>query len=123
MATKRWSDDLDLEWNGGTYGERSRGDEINWHADAFIQCSHCNEDLNIEIDVYEYPVGAFNYGEINCDNGEIIKSPCFKSICPIEEFYDDKGCCCKCGEFSEVDEGGPCGYCQGELARIMNSDD
>ncbi len=118
-----WSDDLDFEWDGGTCEERSMDNEINWHANGCITCPHCDENINIEADVYEYPVGAFNYGEINCDNGMIINKPDLESICPLEDFYKDKGGCCRCGEFSELNEDGLCDYCQGELDRIINSDD
>lgn len=118
-----WSDELDFEWDCGTTEERSMGDEIGWHADGSICCPECDDQIEVTIDAYEYPVGVYNYGEIDCDNGIVLNKPDIESICPIKEYYEDKGFCEMCGEISELNEYGLCEFCEDKISRFINSDD
>lgn len=118
-----WSDELDLDWDCGTTEDRSMGEEIGWQAEGSICCPECDEQIDVTIDAYEYPVGAFNYGEIDCNNGVILNKPSVEAICPINEYYEDKDYCERCGELAELNEYGLCEFCEDEFKRFVNSDD
>lgn len=118
-----WSDELDFDWDCGSIDERNMGEEIEWHADGSICCPECDEQIDVTIDAYEYPVGAYNYGEIDCDNGVILNKPDVESMCPIKEYYEDKDYCERCGELAELNEYGLCEFCEDEFNQFINSDD
>lgn len=118
-----WSDDLDFEWDRGSIGERNMGEEIGWHADGSICCPECDKQIEVIIDAYEYPVGAYNYGEIDCGNGLILNKPDVESICQINEYYEDKDYCERCGVLAKLNEYGLCEFCEDEFNRFINSDD
>ena len=118
-----WSDELDFEWDCGTTEERRMGEEIGWHAEGSICCPECKEQIDVTIDAYEYPMGVYNYGDIDCENGAILNKPDIESMCPIKEYYEDMGYCHRCGELAELNEYGLCEMCEDEFNRFVNSDD
>lgn len=118
-----WSDDLGFDWESGDIDDRSMGEEIHWEAKGSTECPECGVQLDVMIDAYEYPMMVYNYGTIDCVEGEILNHPDIESICPIEQYYEDKEQCCRCGRYAELNKYGFCEYCQDELDYIFNSDD
>ena len=60
------ADEADFDCNGGT--ERQMGPEKGYSWNYEFKCFECNEQhINIEYEVYKYPVGAFNNDNIRLD--------------------------------------------------------
>ena len=65
--------------------ERPMGEEIEYNFYGEICCEGCNSWINFSIRGYEYPVGAFNFSDYDCDGGEFVNKP----IVEIEYEFDD----------------------------------
>lgn len=52
--------------------ERGMGVEKCHEATITATCGECEEDINITLDVWEYPEGVFNHQEILVEDGEIL---------------------------------------------------
>lgn len=112
-----WSDQLDFDWDCGTTEERSMGEEIGWYAEGSISCPECNEQINIAINAYEYPVGSYNYGDIKCENGDILNKPSIESMCPINKDYENKGFSDISGELTDSNKCFLCEFHEEEISR------
>ena len=73
--------DLDFECIGGA--ERSMGAENQYVATENFECD-CGNDITVEFEVWEYPVGAHNYDSVEIDGAELIESFPF-----TVDFFDD----------------------------------
>lgn len=52
--------------------ERQMGEEITYHFDwESYECSSCGAKMHIYGDICEYPVGAYNYEDINVEADEV----------------------------------------------------
>lgn len=118
-----WSDELDLEWDRGISAERGMGPEFEWNAETYTRCPHCNSDVHVAFDIYEYPIGAYNWGNVECEGGEVLNDPDLSKICPIEECFEDHDYCEKCGTYAHLNSYGFCRNCEAEFERFINSDD
>ena len=65
--------DVDLE-AVASY-ERNMGDEIEYEGEANLCCDGCDEELNIRISAWEYPVGAVNYVIVESEDVSVIENP------------------------------------------------
>lgn len=70
-------DELYLEFDCVGGSERSMGAENQYQSEEPLECSVCGNDINVTLEIWEYPVGVHNYDDITIDNGEIIQSPDF----------------------------------------------
>lgn len=61
------------------------GEEIEYNFYGEICCEGCNSWINFNIRGYEYPAGAFNFSDYDCDGGEFVNEP----IVAIEYEFDD----------------------------------
>ena len=52
--------------------ERNMGVEKCHEATITVYCDECDEEINLTLNVWEYPEGAFNHQEITLDEGEVI---------------------------------------------------
>lgn len=52
--------------------EREMGVEKCYEAEITETCDTCEEDVTVNLSVWEYPEGVFNHQEITVDNGEVI---------------------------------------------------
>lgn len=74
-----------LECDILTY-DRPMGEEIEYNFHGEICCEICNTWIDFIIRGYEYPVGAFNFSDYDCNGGEFIKEPTLE----IEYNFDDR---------------------------------
>lgn len=117
-----WSNDLDLEWENQSFGDREMGEEIEWCSDCSLECPECGNQVDLSFYAYEYPVGVYSEGSIDCDGAELLNDPKIEKICPISEYYDSLDVCCKCGEHTEIDDMGLCENCRREYEDYINSE-
>lgn len=55
-----------LECDTSTY-DRAMGEEIEYNFYGEICCEKCNTWIDFSIRGYEYPVGAFNFSDCDCN--------------------------------------------------------
>lgn len=116
------SDDIDWEWECLGGDERSMGTENQYIAEHDIDCPNCGNEVHITFNVWEYPVGAYNYSDIEIDGGTLETDFDFQDKAkPI--FEGDEVVCYKCGRHGSVGEEGLCSECLDEQERILTSDD
>lgn len=116
------SDDIDWEWECLGGDERSMGTENQYIAEHDIDCPNCGNEVHITFNVWEYPVGAYNYSDIEIDGGTLETDFDFQDKAkPI--FEEDEVVCYKCGRHGSVGEEGLCSECLDEQERILTSDD
>ena len=62
----------EIEFDAFTYdhGENGMGDEIEYRYDGVIVCEECGNEIQFRISGFEYPVGAYNYEDINVEKVE-----------------------------------------------------
>jgi len=63
---------LDFEFVGSS--SRSMGEENQYVSEEDLQCNNCGHQINIKFGVWEYPVGAHNYDDIEIDGGKLLES-------------------------------------------------
>lgn len=63
-----------LELNIMSYG-RKMGEEIEYDFDGGCQCVKCGTYLRYSVRGFEYPVGALNYDNCECQGGHFVQSP------------------------------------------------
>lgn len=116
------SDDIDWEWECLGGDERSMGTENQYIAEHDIDCPNCGNEVHITFNVWEYPMGAYNYSDIEIDGGTLETDFDFQNKAkPI--FEEDEVVCYKCGRHGSVGEEGLCSECLDEQERILTSDD
>lgn len=95
--------DLDFECVGGS--ERNMGMENQYVAEEQFECE-CGNDIKIDFEVWEYPVGVHNYDSVEIDGAELIESFHF-----TVNFFDD----------SDNDDGFyQCHVCDGNSDNVGN---
>lgn len=77
-----------LECNTSTY-ERSMGEEIEYDFDGEICCEKCGTWINFCIRGYEYPVGAFDFSDCDCNGGEFVSEPTVGIKYDFDDNYSD----------------------------------
>ena len=113
-------DQLCFEWEGGVEDpDRGMGEEYKYESQEICKCPYCDNPIDITLQVWEYPVGAFNMQNIEIVGGDI------EEAIDLSEYIDlgDYDTCYKCGERAIVNDIGLCEYCQDEFDRFVDSDD
>lgn len=85
-----WKDELDLEWDSNGSYDRGMGEEIEWFATIYTNCSHCKQQIEILFFVYEYPIGVYNTGDVTCDGAEILSNFDIEEYSPIYNYDDEQ---------------------------------
>ena len=60
------------------YEMRSMGEETEHKFYRELCCDRCGSCIEIDISVYEYPIGAISYSESTCKGGGFIEKPRFR---------------------------------------------
>lgn len=64
------AEEADFESTGGS--ERQMGPENSYTWEYTFNCDKCENDIEIEYQVWEYPAGAFNYDQVEIKGGKDI---------------------------------------------------
>lgn len=115
-------DDIDWEWECIGGEERSMVIENQYIAEHYIDCPECGNEVHITFNVWEYPVGAYNNGDIDIDGGTLETDFDFQYRAN-QIFEDDEPVCYKCGRHGSVGVEGLCSECHEEQERILASDE
>ena len=55
--------------------ERSMGEEVEYDGVLYDNCPNCGNKIKVNLYVWEYPAGAINYQEEECEGVDIIHEP------------------------------------------------
>ena len=113
------ANDFSFDWEVESSEERGMGIENEYVSHENFDCPTCNQENDIELHVWEYPVGVFNYQDIDVSHGSIEKSINLSPFIQLNE-YD---VCIRCGEKAILNDSELCENCQDEFDRFVNSDD
>ena len=111
--------ELIFEWNGGVVDDRGMGYESEYESEESCECPHCKNQIDLTLQVWEYPMGAFNNQNIEIDGGEIEKPI---NLAKYIDF-DNYETCVVCGERNVLDENDMCEQCVAEIQRKIEADD
>lgn len=113
------ADDMNFDWEGSVVDDRGMGYEMEYDSQETCECPNCQSQIDLTLRVWEYPMGAFNYQDIDIEGGEI------DTPFNLEPYIDlqDYGTCERCGERAVVNTSGLCDQCEEEFRRFVNSDD
>lgn len=69
--------------------DRPMGEEIEYNFYSEICCEVCNTWIDFCIRGFEYPVGAFNFSDCECNGGEFVKEPTVEIEYEFDDVYSD----------------------------------
>ena len=113
------ADEMNFDWEGGVVDDRGMGYEMEYDSQESCECPHCKSQIDLTLRVWEYPVGAFNYQDIDIEGGEIDTSMNLEPYIDLQDYET----CERCGERAVVNSYGLCDQCEAEFKRFVNSDD
>jgi hypothetical protein len=61
----------DLDWEQVEVQEKPMGKATHYSAELDYNCDQCGQEIDIVVDVWEYPEGAFQHPEIHIDGKEL----------------------------------------------------
>lgn len=67
-TNKILSEDSDFEVIGGGEGQMGVENQYSWESN-FV-CSHCDNEIQIEYEVWEYPEGSYNFEDLKIHGGK-----------------------------------------------------
>ena len=111
--------DLCFDWEGGVVDDRGMGPEAEYESQEYCSCPNCGNQLDLTLQVWEYPMGAFNTQNIEINGGEIEESINLESYISFENYEE----CMRCGERAVLNDIGLCERCEADFDRFVNSDD
>ena len=114
-----YADDLNFDWEMEEYDERGMGDECHYSSTELCECPNCEKDIELTLNVWEYPPNVFNEQDIEADDAVIIqKMDLYNHI-----LFCKKEPCNHCGEWAELDEFNLCDNCRAEYEYLLSKDD
>lgn len=110
---------FNFEWKVVSSSERRMGPETEYECIENFECPECGNECSITFHVWEYPIGAYNYDEIETDGCDIE----VKDIDLSKHIsFVDKEQCVNCGSMAVLDENDMCSECRDEFERKIAED-
>lgn len=112
-------DNLCFCWDEGVVDEeRGMGPEYLHESQEMCNCPHCKRQIDIKLQVWEYPVGVFNMQNIDVDGGDLEES------IDLSDHIDlgDCGDCERCGTHAFLNSMGLCERCEEDYKNFMRED-
>ena len=78
-----------LEYNASIY-DRPMGEEIEYNFFGETECEYCKSLIKFNIRGYEYPVGAFNFSDSECQGGDFVDEPIIEIDYEFDDYYYDR---------------------------------
>lgn len=113
------ADDLNFDWEMEEYDERGMGNECHYSSTELCECPNCEKDIELTLNVWEYPPNSFNEQDIKSDDAIIVQK---MDLCN-HILFQKKEACNRCGEWAELDELGLCDNCRAEFEYLLSKDD
>lgn len=116
-------DDLDFEWEAVSGSERSMGTETEYQSTEYIDCHHCNNQIEIEFHIWEYPIGSMNNDSIEINGGELVSDIYdFSNRICLYDYNENYDICEKCGKQTVTNGMNLCSECEAEYNDFMERD-
>ena len=116
-------DDLDFEWEAVSGYERSMGTETEYQSTEYIDCHHCNNQIEIEFHIWEYPIGSLNNDSIEINGGEIVSDIYdFSNRICLQDYNENYDICEKCRKQTVTNGMNLCSECEAEYNDFMERD-
>lgn len=103
-------DDFNFDWESSYADDRGMGYEIEYESYETCECPNCDRQIDLTLQIWEYPIGFVNSQNIEIDGGEI---ECTVDLSPYFE-VDGTGTCAHCGERAVLNDSGLCPNCEEE---------
>lgn len=113
------ADDLNLDFEDDGWTERDMGTEVEYTSNEYIMCPDCDNEIDIDLHVYEYPAGSVNDTEIEAKDGYVIRPMRLDDKIEIQE-HDS---CVRCGEWKVLNSDGYCEECMREFKEMIARED
>lgn len=113
-------DELCFDWNREVEDEdRGMGAEYLYTSQEICNCPHCDKQIDISLQVWEYPEGVFNMQNIDVEGGEL------EAAIDLQDYIDlsDYGECERCGAQTSVNSMGLCEACEADYREFMSEED
>ena len=81
-------DNYDIEWelaDSFDHGDNAMGEENHFEAVIEDECPVCHETFNVKLNIWEYPVGAYNYQDIEVEGADKVNACDISYFSPIGE--------------------------------------
>lgn len=111
--------DMNFAWEGDVVDDRGMGYEMEHESQEICFCPNCNKQIDLTLQVWEYPVGVFNTQNIEIEGGEIEEPMDLSHYIRLDDYEE----CWKCGERAILNEHRLCDQCEEEFRRFVESDD
>ncbi|MBR5603717.1 MAG: DUF4935 domain-containing protein [Bacteroidales bacterium] len=116
-------DDLDFEWEAVSGSERSMGTETEYKSTEYIDCPRCNNQIEIEFHIWEYPAGSLNDDSIEINGGELVSDIYdFSNRICLYDYNENYDFCEKCGKQTVTNGMNLCSECEAEYNDFMERD-
>lgn len=121
-------DEIDWDWQIVSTDEREMGSATEYEHTENIECDN-GHLIEVTFRIWEYPMGAIEDSEIECEGGEILSEFGFEDTLELfsdgedEVDVDEDKVCSRCGQHGPVDEMGLCLDCHREYKEFMDRDD
>ena len=79
---------LDIIYNGEDFSTKDTSPGFDWISKEIQECPFCNNNIEIDIAVWEAPIGILNNKSINCEGAVILKDIKIRNFIPYYR-YDD----------------------------------
>ena len=83
------------------------------------ECPNCGKQIDLTLQIWEYPIDIINYQNIEIDGGNIESTI---DLSPYFSFGDFETCA-RCGERAVLNDAELCPNCEEEYNNFINSDD
>lgn len=110
---------FNFDWDSSYVDDRSMGREMEYESYEVCRCPFCGKQIDLTLQIWEYPVGIINYQNIEIDGGSIESTI---NLSPYFSF-DNLETCARCGELAILNDSDLCPNCEEDYIRFMDSDD
>ena len=114
-----YANELSYDWTAEVEdADRGMGEEWLHESYETCECPHCESQIDIKLQIWEYPLGIMNLQNIEVEGGTLEESIDLSDYKP----FDDCEECERCGERAVLNEYGLCPACEAEFEEFMNED-
>lgn len=115
------ANDFEFDWEAtGGDPDRGMGPETEYECTELFECPECGQECSATFHVWEYPIGCYNYDEIESDGCSVNEDDIDLSK---HISFEDREQCEQCGAYAVLDEFGMCQDCAENKRRELESDD
>jgi hypothetical protein len=112
------TEDFCFEWIDEYEGEGRMGAMYYHSATEIVTCPKCQQDIFLNLNIWEYPQGIYTNQVITSDDADILGEIDLRYFVKSGDYK----CCVRCGRRAMLDEEGLCEYCADELDYEINKE-